>query len=246
VAQDRAQAINWWEQAAHAGHVEAASEVGSALLEGDGTLADTKAALRWLQQAADAGSAKAQWNLGGLYASGRGLATDIKQAFVWCQRAANQGFTPAQATLGILFERIGKTDEAVACLRRAADLGDAEAQYNLALLLAKGQGEGGAAADPEGAFLYLEQAAQQGVASAQSRLALAYGQGQGVAADGVEAHKWLLLASHRGDALAKANLTFSQSQMTPAQMLEAARRAKSWRANRSVIGSGTHGTNGRF
>lgn len=231
VAVDRAQAFYWWEQAAQAGHMESASEAGAALLAGAGTVADAKAALRWLQPAANADVAKAQWNLGGMYASGNGgLPQDIKQAFVWCHRAANQGFAPAQATLGLLFERIGKKEEALACLRRAADMGDGEAQYNLAVLLSKGEG---GPQDMEGAFLYLEQAAQQGVLSAQSRLALAYGQGHGVAADPIEAHKWLLVASHRGDALAKTNLAYSASLLNMMQIKEAERRATAWQANRA-------------
>jgi len=223
---DQAQAFYWWEQAAQAGHVEAACEAGSALLAGDGVLLDEKTALHWLQQAAQAGSAKAQWKLGGAYASGKGgVPPDIKQAFVWCQRAAHQDFAPAQATLGVLYEHVGKPQEALNCLRRAADVGDAEAQYNLALLLSKNQVETAL----EEAFVYLERAAQQGVASAQSRLALAYGQGHGVAADGIEAHKWLLLASRRGDALAKTNLAYSRSQLNLMQIKEAERRADAWR-----------------
>ena len=225
------QAVDWWGQAAQSGHVEAATEFGSALLVGDGVAADAAAARHWLEFAAGAGSAKAQWQLGGLYVRGQcGLPQDLTQAFAWCQKAADQGFAPALATLGVLYERIGKPENAYQCLVQAADAGDPEAQYNLALLWRNGNG---VKKDLERAFSYFEKAAQQGVASAQARVALAYGMGEGVARDAIEAHKWLLLAARRGDALAKTNLEYSRSLLDMTQIKEAERRAVAWQANRA-------------
>ena len=54
-----------------------------------------------------------------------------------------------------------------------------------------------------------------------------------MAVDGIEAHKWLLLASRRGDALAKTNLAYSQSLLNLMQIKEAERRAKAWQPNRA-------------
>jgi len=228
VAQNRAHALVWWEQAALAGHVGAASALGAALLAQTDQADQAAKALQWLRSAAKAGDAKAQWNLGGMYVAGTGgLKADLNAAFDWCQQSADQGFVPAQATLGILFERAGQHALALQWLTLAAKAGDPEAQHNLALMLRSGKG---GAVDLAGAFEWLLRAADQGVANAQARLGVAFGAGEGVAADPIEAHKWLLLAADRGEALAKANLAFSQSQMSPAQLKEAARRAQYWRA----------------
>ncbi len=224
--QNRLQAAQWWEKAALAGQADAASALGGALLTGAGVKQDPAGALRWLQVAAQAGDAKAQWNLGGMYVSGAGgLTQDMAQAFVWCHKAADLGFAPAQATLGVLYERTGKAKEALHWLNLAAASGDPEAQYNLALMCRSGKGSG---KDLELGFVYLCQAAEQGVASAQTKLGVAYGAGEGVAVDPIEAHKWLVIAQHRGDPVAQANLLFSQSQMDAIQIKEAMRRAEKW------------------
>jgi TPR repeat protein len=225
-AADRLAAAQWWERAATAGNIAAASDLGGALLGGDGVTKNPAEALHWIKLAAEAGDAKAQWNLGGMYIGGAGgLSQDIKQAFIWCHLAADQGFAPARATLGVLYEKIGKFDKAVQLLRQAADAGDAEAQYNLAMMYRSGKG---VEKNLDASFVYFCLAAEQGVSSAQVRLALAYGAGEGVAADPIEAHKWLLAAQAAGDSLAKANLAFSLTQLNLLQVKEATRRAQKW------------------
>ena len=226
VAQNRAHAVYWWEKAALAGHTGAASALGGALLGGDGVPNDAAGALWWLKLAAEAGDAKAQWNLGGMYiiAAG-GLVQDLAQALAWCQKSANQGFVPAQAALGVLYERLGQSDKALQCLTLAAQAGDPEAQYNLALMHRSGKGT---PKDLAQAFAWLCQAAEQGVASAQGKLGVAYGAGEGVSVDPVQAHTWLLVATHQGDALARANLAYSSGQLDLLQIKEATRRAEQW------------------
>jgi TPR repeat protein len=219
-------AAQWWEKAALVGSVPAASALGAALLGGDGLSRDVAAALHWIKLAADAGDAKAQWNLGGMYVSGvGGLKQDIKQAFVWCHLSADQGFVPAQATLGVMYEKMGKFDRALQFLYQAAQAGDPEAQYNLAMMHRAGKGT---LQNVESAFGYFCQAAEQGLPNAQARLALAYGAGEGVAVDPIQAHTWLLIAHSAGDALAQANLDFSTSQLNLLQIKEATRRAEKW------------------
>ena len=225
-AQAMENAVFWWQKAALAGNVDGASDLGAALLDGNGITRNPGLALRWVQLAADAGHAKAQWNLGGMYVTGAGgLQQDIKQAFVWCHRSADQGFVPAQATLGVLYELIGKYDKSVHWLRQAADAGDPEAQFNLAMMYRSGKG---VQMSKESAFEYFCAAAEQGVSSAQLRLALAYGTGDGVMEDGIEAHKWLLIARASGAALAEVNLKHSTASLNQASHKEANRRAQKW------------------
>ena len=161
-----------------------------------------------------------------MYASGGpGLKRDLKRAFVWCQSAADLDFVPAQATLGGLFARIDNPQQAVAWWTRAAQKDDPEAQYNLALMYAKGQG-----VDKDGALalFWFGKAAAQGVASAQSRLGLMYATGNMVPVDPIEAHKWFALAASAGDEAGRTNCARSESRLEPLQLAEAQRRVAAW------------------
>jgi len=51
-------------------------------------------------------------------------------------------------------------------------------------------------------------------------------QGLGVKADVVEAYKWLYLASQNGDGSATGTLIAVRERLTPAEVLEACRRAE--------------------
>jgi hypothetical protein len=155
---------------------------------------------------------------------GEGLKQDLRQAFVWCQKAADLDFVPAQATLGVLYARTQNPERAMHWWTRAAAQGDPEAQYNLAVAHATGQGTGRSL---ETAFSWFLKAAAQGVPAAQGRLGLMYATGEGVAPDPIEAHAWFEVASAAGDAPARANCARSAARLTSAQLAEARRRAVS-------------------
>jgi hypothetical protein len=70
--------------------------------------------------------------------------------------------------------------EAVKWYRRSAEQGDRYAQYNLAVMLIKGQG---APQDSEEAFRWCCLAAEQGLAEAQRQLSELFHAGHGVAAN---------------------------------------------------------------
>jgi TPR repeat protein len=121
---------------------------------------------------------------------------------------------------------MGKLRDAALWWSKAAEQQDPEAQFNLAQMLAKGQGVD---RDSELAFHWYERAALQGVAGAQSRLGILYATGEGVASDPIEAHKWFSIAAQSGDAAALANVKRSAGQLTPVQAREGERRASAWR-----------------
>lgn len=226
VAKDSSVAVSWYKLAAEQGHAGAQSALGACYLAGVGVAPDFRQAVDWLQQAADQGDAKAQWNMGSIFASGRGgIKRDLPAAFALCNKAAASGFVPAQATVGALFTRTRDFEQAARWLRKAADQGDPEAQYNLGIAYIKGQG---VPADLGQAFRWMVLAAEQGIAPAQARLGLMYATGDGVALDPVEAHKWLILAAKAGDAAAKANYARSEAQLGLMQIAEARRRALAW------------------
>jgi uncharacterized protein len=223
-------AAHWLGKAAQQGHVLANAAVGVLYLQGQGVAVDAVKALACFELAAQAGDARAQWNLGALYASGApGVTRDLQQAFAWCRTSADQNFVPAQATLGVLCTLIGEFAQAATWWGKAAQAGDAEAQYNLARLYSQGQG---VQASAELAFRWFYAAAQQGIVRAQARLGLLYATGEGVAQDSIAAHQWFHIAAQQGEDSAKANLERSRLLIGSAQIAEAVRRAQEWFAAR--------------
>jgi TPR repeat protein len=88
-------------------------------------------------------------------------------------------------------------------LKARALEGDAEAQYNLGMKYA--YGEGVAKNDVE-AVKWYRLAAVQGEAGAQSTLGVKYDVGEGVVEDDAEAVKWYRLAADQGESSAQLNL----------------------------------------
>ena len=86
---------------------------------------------------------------------------------------------------------------------RAAEQGDAKAQYNLGVMYAKGKGVSKNARE---AVKWFRLAAEQGYAAAQTGLGLMYAEGKGVSKNDREAAKWFRLAAEQGFAKAQYNL----------------------------------------
>jgi TPR repeat protein len=99
----------------------------------------------------------------------------------------------------------------------------AEAQYNLGVCYAHGEG---VANDPVEAAKWYRQGAEQNYALAQQNLGRCFYSGRGVAKDWVEAYKWLLLAVRQGDDDAKNDMTELESKLTPEQIAEGQKRAR--------------------
>lgn len=76
-----------------------------------------------------------------------------------------------------------------------AEQGDANSQYNLGMLYARGQG---VPQDYPKAIDWYQKAAAQGVAAAQYNLGVIYANGQGVPPNAEEARKWFLQAANQG------------------------------------------------
>ena len=77
-----------------------------------------------------------------------------------------------------------------------AELGDAEAQYNLGVMYDEGAG---VERDLTLAAEWFRRAAEQGFIDAQTNLGMMYMTGQGVPQDRTEARKWLQKAVAQGD-----------------------------------------------
>ncbi len=93
--------------------------------------------------------------------------------------------------------------EAVKWYHKAAEQGDARAQYNLAYMYGNGKG---VQKDDYEAVKWLRKAAEQGDVSAQNNLGVMCEKGRGVQKDFFEAVKWLRKAAEQGNANAQKNL----------------------------------------
>jgi len=194
---DNASARYWYGVSAQQGHAQAQlalARLSEALGAPD--------AYKWYRSAADAGEIEAQFALGRMHSKGAGAPDDPLLALELWAQAAQRGHVQALVALGHWMDS-GTRKVSTACYRKAALLGDAEAQYALAQQLDKESGLAGSHFSP---FEWYEKAAHQGHPGAQYVLGVAYLKGQSVGKNFKQALKWLLLAAEQGDARAQWNL----------------------------------------
>ncbi|MBF0460827.1 MAG: sel1 repeat family protein [Magnetococcales bacterium] len=113
-------------------------------------------------------------------------------------------------------------------VQRAAEQGNAMAQYYLGALYATGTG--GVAQNTQEAAAWYHKAAEQGLAIAQNNLGFLYATGQGVGQDYVVAYQWTTLAMAGGYADAANNLNLLAQHMTSIQIEQAQQLAQAWTA----------------
>ena len=90
-----ASAQGWYEKAARAGHVDAATSLGILLFQNG----NRTGAMRWLKQAGDKGEPRAALLYGTALYNGDGIKADPVLAYAYVSRAAATGLAPARATL---------------------------------------------------------------------------------------------------------------------------------------------------
>ena len=110
-------------------------------------------------------------------------------------------------------------------LRKLADQGDADAQWQLGILYH----DGDAVPKDDGlAVQWFQRAAEQGYVRAQSTLGAYYWAGRGVPQDFSKAYFWSQLALAQGDENSKSRLEGLSAQMTPSQVASARQQAEAW------------------
>jgi Sel1 repeat len=92
-----------------------------------------------------------------------------------------------------------------------ATRGDRLAQFNLAMMMFRGEAAGGTAA----AMVWLRKSAMQGLSQAQFNLGLLYEHGDGVKANLRRARYWYLQAAQHGDVLARAKAEEMEQRLAP-------------------------------
>ena len=116
--------------------------------------------------------------------------------------------------------------EAVKWFRKAADQGNALAQFNLGFCYSKGDG---VTKDSVQTVEWYRKAAEQGDTKSQNNLGFCCERGDGVAKDEVEAYKWYLLAAAHSEAKAKDNAARLELLLTPEQTAEGKRRVEQFK-----------------
>ncbi len=129
---------------------------------------DYEGAIRIWRPLADRGDADAQYNLAQAYFLGRGVPQNMALAEQWYERAARQGHPEATANYGLLLFQNGRRQEAIPYVTRAADAGDARAQYVLGTALFNGDV---VERDAPRAYALMSRAAAQNLPPAVTQLA---------------------------------------------------------------------------
>jgi TPR repeat protein len=196
---DVATAIKYCRIAANSSR-RALYQLGRAYAAG-GQTGDAVAAWR---KAADKGSSSAMVELGVLYGTGSGVARDEAQARKLFERAAQAGNPRGVTNLAALGGAGASSDPAHAreLLAKAAET-NAEAQYQLGLMLADGTG---GARDDAGARSLFEKAAAQNHAGALERMGAFTQEGRGGPKDSSAAKAYYERAAALGDEDAKKAL----------------------------------------
>ena len=110
-------------------------------------------------------------------------------------------------------------------LRKLADQGDAEAQFQMGVRYHNGED---VPQDDTQAMQWFLRSAEQGHVDAQSHLGAYYWAGRGVPEDLSKAYFWSAIALAEGDDNSKSRLEGLASQMTPAQVSDARQQAEIW------------------
>lgn len=228
VENDHAQAAQWFTLAAEQGHDDAllildyiAAEQGDAERQYEmGRMFDVE---MWDERKFNAFSSF-EWY--GIFDEVMTIQNCEVLAEIWYRRAAEQGHVKAQRELGLLnTDRGDIVDEDIEAgtdlLTRAAECGDAEAQYRLGRMhsrseqilkyILKRRDSNGEEALQEyyaQAVQWYRRAAEQGHVKSQYQLGLMYDLGLGVSEDGAQAVQWFRRAAEQGYVEAQYHLGF--------------------------------------
>ena len=119
-------------------------------------------------------------------------------------QTSEDGESPEEmCIIGNKYYKEGKYREAAYWYEKAANQGNAPAQYNLGVCYENGQG---VVQNHEKAVYWYEKAANQGHAEAQHNLGVCYENGRGVGQSYEKAVNWYEKAANQGDAAAQYNL----------------------------------------
>jgi hypothetical protein len=144
--------------------------LGAHYVNQPGNLGDLTLGMGWLHLAAAKDFALAQDRLGKMYFEGTGVEKNLHEAFRYYSMAAQQDLNTAWNNMGIIYltsDTVLSKNKSFECFSKAAELGLAEAQYNLAEAYEIGRGT---SQDFEKAQHWYKKSLEYGYSSAQEKL----------------------------------------------------------------------------
>lgn len=129
---------------AESGNPSAQFEYANRLFDGVGMVKNPAEGFRYLKLAADANIVPAQFKIASFYEKGIGTSRNVAEAKKYYLAAAGKGHSKAMHNLAVLStdKSDGKADLRISAiwLRRAAEMGVVDSQFNLAIYYAQGMG----------------------------------------------------------------------------------------------------------
>lgn len=208
VAQDFEKSAYWWEKLANTGNATGQFNIGLYYAKGCGVKRDFAKAAEWMKKSAENGDDDAP-NAAAMYDS---AAEKLKKA--------ESGDPAAQAEVAKLYTQLGGSleqfgtqsdyEEAFKWAKKAADQGDLDGLYCLALCYEHGRGT--VVAKTKAAATY-EKAAKMGHAPSQWNLAVCYLNGSGYERNEVKGYMWAYQAADQGNELAINGLSYQEKTL---------------------------------
>lgn len=208
VKQDFEKSAYWWKKLANTGNATGQFNLGLYYAKGCGVKRDFSKAAEWMKKSAENGDDDAP-NAAELY---DGAAEKLKKA--------ESGDSAAQAEVAKLYTQLGGSleqfgtqsdyEEAFKWAKKAADQGDLDGLYCLALCYEHGRGT--TVAKTKAAITY-EKAAKLGHAPSQWNLAVCYLNGSGYERNEVKGYMWAYQAADQGNELAIKGLSYQEKTL---------------------------------
>lgn len=162
-------------------------------------------AARWHMLAAERGERQGMFALGIAHLNGAGVPKDRKLAQAWFEKAAAQKHAGALYNLGVIAIDADIQDfpRAAKLFRQAADLGDIDAAYGLAVLFREGTG---VARDRAESVKWLKRAAEERHVAAMVEFAIVLFNGDGVDKNETAAVRFFAKAAQANSPVAQNRL----------------------------------------
>ncbi|MBQ7590696.1 MAG: sel1 repeat family protein [Verrucomicrobia bacterium] len=205
VPENEVEAGKWTRKAAEGGIANAQDELGDYYYGGShGFEKNITEAVKWWRKAAVQGNSYAQVSLGNCYHKGEGVCANDRVAVWWYSKAAENGYYEYHVKPDLMKTVTPQSQEvAVRGYQADAERGDADAQNNLAVCYALGDGIEKNLAE---AVKWYRDSAEQGNKYAQSNLAFCYLDGRGIEKDEEEAAWWFSKSAGQGYKTAQLEL----------------------------------------
>ena len=233
--QDYREAFKWFQLAAKQGLNGAQVDLAYLYVTGFGTVKDLEQAVHWYSLAAAQGNPNGEYSLGICYLHGEGVEQNLTLARKWISLALSHG-DGARSTnaMGLTYE-IGFEKDlngALVWYNKAAEMGYAEAQFNVCRLTAQGLVSPD---DYARAIHWCTTLAESGDAWGEYGLARICEQGVGMPPDLAKAAEWYKKSAEQGNPAAQLSLAalYSDGKGVQKDLVEAYKWA-------TIAGAGKH------